>query len=303
MNFTEDQETGEFVAFDQQVSKFYETEPKTRVKVEVAGKSHPGKARPNNEDQYLAVRRYRGRQILTSSVPEEILEPTEDHAYTFAVADGLGGQNFGELASFLALRTGWELGGDEIKWTVKINEHESEELRRKAEVFFRLIDQSLHAEVRENPKLTGMATTLTLCYSIGPKLFVMHVGDSRAYLYSGGTLHRLTHDHNLGQLMVDSGVASPGSAKFKKYQHVLTNVLGGTEKSVEVDVDEHLLADGDRLLLCTDGLFSEISDDEIARTLEQYPEPSDACQALIDLTLTSPARDNVTVVLARYRFL
>jgi len=303
MNSREEQDTGEYVAFNQQVSRYYESEPRVRVKVDVVGKSHPGNVRPNNEDQYLVVRRYRGREILASSLPKEILESTEDHAYTLAVADGLGGQNFGELASFLALRTGWELGGDEIKWTVRVNEQESAELRQKAEVFFRLIDQSLHAEARENPRLAGMATTMTLCYSTGPRLFVMHVGDSRAYIYGGGSLRRLTRDHNLGQVLVDSGAAAPDSPKAKKFQHVLTNVLGGNEDTVEVDVDEHLLADGDRVLLCSDGLYSELSDDEIARVLDQHFDPIDACQALIDLALTRPAKDNITVVVARYRFL
>lgn len=298
-----EQDTGEFIAFDQQVSQFYESEPKIRVKVDVCGKSHPGNKRPNNEDQFLVVKRYRGREVLASSLPQEILVSNEDYAYTLTVADGLGGQNFGELASLLALRTGWELGGDEIKWTVRVNEQETEDLRHKAEVLFRLIDQTLHAEARENPRLTGMATTMTVCYSTGPKLFVMHVGDSRAYIYSGGTLRRLTKDHNLGQVLIDSGVVPPDSPKAKKLQHVLTNVLGGNDKSVEVDVDSCVLSDGDRVLLCSDGLYSELSDEEISQVLEQHPEPDDACQALIDMTLSRPARDNVTVVVARYQFL
>jgi len=88
-------DTEEYVLPGRRASSFYETEPKVRVRVEVAGRSHPGKVRENNEDNYLAVRRYRGRELLLTSVPEEILEPSEDHAYTFAVADGMGGCNFG----------------------------------------------------------------------------------------------------------------------------------------------------------------------------------------------------------------
>src|SRR5207248_7654 len=142
----------------------------------VAARSHPGNVRPNNEDNYLAVQRFRGRRVLLSSVPPEILDVTEDHSYAFAVADGMGGCRFGELASLLALQVGWDLGGDEIKWSMKMNDREVAEMRQKAETFFHLVDEALHAQVRESPRLAGMGTTLTACYSTGPELFVMHVG-------------------------------------------------------------------------------------------------------------------------------
>jgi protein phosphatase len=271
------------------------------MRVEVAGKSHPGLVRPNNEDQYLAVRRYRGREILATSLPEGLLDQTEDHAYTLAVADGMGGHSFGELASLLALRTGWELGGDEIKWTIRLNEHEVEEMQHKAEVFCRLIDESIHAEVRENPRLAGMGTTLTLCYSTGPNLFTIHVGDSRAYLYRAHTLMRLTRDHTLGQLLVDVGEVEPGSPKALRMRHILTNCLGGPSGGVTADVDLHLLEDGDRVLLCTDGLSDIVGDVEIAAVLNRHSSPSEACGALVDLALQRGGNDNVTVVVARYR--
>jgi protein phosphatase len=294
-------ETGEYVSFSDQVSKFYETEPRVRVRVEVAGRTDPGKVRPNNEDHFLVVRRYRGREVLTSSLPDGSFEPAEDHAYTLAVADGMGGRNFGEVASLLALRTGWELGGDEIKWSVKMNEREVHELRQKAEVFFRLVDQSLHAEIRENPRLSGMGTTLTICYSTGPNLFVMHAGDSRAYLFRAGALTLLTRDHNLGQILVDAGKAEPGSPLAKRMHHVLTNVLGGPTEHVDVDIDHLLLADGDRVLLCTDGLTDLVADDEIARVIETNAAADDACRALVDRALEHGGTDNVTVVIANYR--
>src|SRR5262245_25183904 len=113
-------ETADFVSFGDEVAKFYEREPRTRARIEVGGKSHPGLLRANNEDNFLIVKRYRGREVLLTSLPKELLEPREDHAYTLAVADGMGGANFGELASLLAMRTGWELGGDEIKWNVRM---------------------------------------------------------------------------------------------------------------------------------------------------------------------------------------
>jgi serine/threonine protein phosphatase PrpC len=295
-------DTDDYTVVDPEVSRFYEVEPRLRARVDIAGRSHPGKVRPNNEDQYLAVRRYRGREILVASAPLFTHEPPEDTAYALAVADGMGGSNFGEIASLLAMRVGWELGGSEIKWSVRMNEREAEDLREKAEVFFRLIDQALHAETLANPRLTGMGTTLTICYSTGPELFVMHAGDSRAYLYNHGTLRRLTRDHTLGQFLVDSGVAEPGSAQVKKTRHILTNYLGGNQGGVAVDVDQHRLAEGDRLLLCTDGLTDMVSEGEIARLLASHPSSSEACRALIDRALENGGKDNVTVVLAHYQF-
>jgi protein phosphatase len=295
-------DTDEYTVIDPTVAKFYETEPRLRARVDVAASSHPGKVRPNNEDQYLAVRRYRGREILASSAPLAMLEPPEDHAYTYAVADGMGGCNFGEIASLLALRIGFELGGSEIKWPVRVNERETEEFREKAEIFFRMLDEALHAEIRGNPRLTGMGTTLTLCYSIGPELFVMHAGDSRAYLYSGGTLQRLTRDHTLGQFLVDSGVESADSSRVKKMRHILTNYLGGNQSGVVVDFNQHRLADGDRVLLCTDGLTDMVTEEEIARLLERHPSSREACRALLDRALENGGKDNVTVVVAGYQF-
>jgi protein phosphatase len=239
--------------------------------------------------------------VLLTSVPEEILDVSEDHSYTLAVADGMGGCRFGELASLLALQVGWDLGRDEIKWTMKTNDREVAEMRQKAETFFQLIDEALHAEIRESPRLAGMGTTLTVCYTTGPELFVMHVGDSRAYLFREGALQCLTRDHTLAQMLVDTGMAAPGSTEARKMRHVLTSVLGGPNDTISVDVNHHQLVDGDRLLLCTDGLTDMVPDDDIARVLSLHPTPADACQALIDLALERGGKDNVTVLLSSYK--
>jgi protein phosphatase len=167
-------------------------------------------------------------------------------------------------------------------------------------VFFQKIDQSLHDAASELPRLAGMGTTLTVCYITGPELFVMHAGDSRAYLYRGGTLRRLTTDHTQAQRMIDSGLVAPGSPEERKRRHVLTNVLGGPARDVDVDFDHHRLEDGDRLLLCTDGLTDLAEEPEIADLLERHPVPSNASHALIDLALERGAKDNVTAVIGRF---
>ncbi len=147
-----------------------------------------------------------------------------------------------------------------------------------------------------------MGTTLTVGYSTGDELFVAHAGDSRAYLLRGGKIRQLTRDHNLAQLLVDSGAAAADSPEVRKSRHVLTNVLGGPDPGVEVDVHRERLLDGDTLLFCTDGLNDRIADPDIARVLSAAPTCQDACHALVNLALERGGRDNVTVVVARYHF-
>ncbi|MDR3634764.1 MAG: protein phosphatase 2C domain-containing protein [Isosphaeraceae bacterium] len=296
------EDTAYQVQVDPGVAWYFELEPRIRARVEAAGRSHPGKVRPNNEDNFLAVRRYRGREILATSLPLDLLQTTDDHAYVFAVADGMGGRKFGEIASLLTMRTGFELGGSEIKWSMKMNEREATELRQKAETFFGLINEALRAEIRESPALAGMGTTLTVAYSTGPELFVIHAGDSRAYLYRDGVVKRLTRDHNLSQVLVDAGVAEPGSPEAQRVRHVLTSFLGGPDESLTIDVYHERLADCDRLLLCTDGLSDMVDDAEIARVLASYPASDTACQTLIERALDHGGADNVTVLVAGYHF-
>lgn len=296
-------DTNDIQSFEQIASRYYEVDPREPADVEIAARTHPGKVRPNNEDNYLVVRRRRQRELLLSSLPSELFPaPDEQSAYTLAVADGMGGQQFGEIASFLALRTGWELGNGEIKWTLKVNPREAEEMKQKARVCFQLIHRRLRSEARAYPRLQGMGTTLTICYTTGPELFVMHAGDSRAYLERADSLERLTRDHSLAQNLIDAGQIEPGSPEEKRVRHVLTNSLGAHYETVDVDFEHYRLMDGDRVLLCTDGLTDLVSDAELFQILRDHPACEAACQALLEIALERGGRDNITIVLARYRF-
>jgi protein phosphatase len=289
---------GEDATFEQLVAQFYENEPRTAVRVEFGALSHRGLVREDNEDHYMIVRRRRERDVLLSNLPVERLNRNQQETYSLAVADGMGGHASGEMASILALCAAWDLGSSEIKWPVKINRSESDELKLKADVLFRLLDKALHSAAEAQPDLLGMGTTLTVCYTSGPELFVLHAGDSRAYLYRRGALRRLTRDHTVAQEMIDVGLADPQSYAQMPERNVLTNCVGGG--GVMVDVEHHRLADGDRLLLCTDGLTGLVSDGEIAALLDQHPRPDDACRALVDRALDCGGHDNITVVLASY---
>jgi protein phosphatase len=121
-------------------------------------------------------------------------------------------------------------------------------------------------------------------------------------LLRAGQLQRLTWDHTYAQMMVDAGQLSPGDAAVSGVRHILTNVLGGAVDQVDVDVDLLPLEDGDRLLLCSDGLTDCVDDDTIRATLQRALSSNEACERLVQLALDGGGRDNVTVVVASFEF-
>jgi len=232
-----------------------------------------------------------------TNLPKGYLSSADDTGYVMAVADGLGGAAFGELASRLALRSGWEQAPSAIKWTWIINDHEIEDFKERVELIFRQMDQALLERARSEPGCTGMGTTLTGAYTVGPEAFIAHVGDSRAYLYHQGKLTQLTRDHTLAQEALDAGLP----VLARSWYHTLTNCLGGDEREVFVDFHHLHLEDGDQLLLCTDGLSDLASSAEIAAHLAQGRHPQETAQALLALALERGGKDNITMVLARYK--
>jgi protein phosphatase len=272
------------------------------VRVEFGALSHPGKVRPNNEDHYLIQRLRRTLSMLMTNLPDHLRpsDRVDEDAYCLAVADGMGGVVFGELASGLALRTLTDLVLSAIKWTMKLNRREMAEADQKIQAYYDLIDQSLMDRTWAEPRTAGMATTLTGAYTVGPVAFIAHAGDSRAYHFRNGVLKRLTHDHTLAQELADVGAIEPEEVATHRLRNTLTNYLGGPREGVQAQVVHLRLADGDRLLLCTDGLTDLVSDDEIATLLMRHPVPQSACQALVELALERGGKDNVTVVIGKY---
>lgn len=150
------------------------------------------------------------------------------------------------------------------------------------------------------PQLSGMGTTLTVAYTVGDDAFIVHAGDSRAYLLRDRSLHQLTEDHTLETQLCKLGLPKD-SPKIASFRHVLTNCLGGsTDGEIRVDIEHLKLADGDALLVCSDGLTGHVSDDGIARILNESPDSQSACDALLEAALDDGGSDNVTVVLGRY---
>jgi protein phosphatase len=272
------------------------------VQVEIAARSHQGHVRSNNEDHYLVVRGERALQTLLTNLPEGAVPMRfAEVGYGMLVADGMGGRAAGEVASQITISTLVNLVLNTPDWIMRLGDQEVSEMMRRMTARFRRLNDVLHQEAELDPHLKGMGTTLTLTYSLGPDLILAHAGDSRCYLLRGAELHQLTCDHTMAQAMANLGIIRPEEAATHRLRHVLTNVLGG-ELQVEVQVKPISLAHDDQVLLCTDGLTEMVDEATIAAVLRDASSAEDACQSLVDRALTNGGKDNVTVVLARYRF-
>lgn len=275
--------------------------PTAAVRIDVAGLSDKGKVRNENQDHFLVVcaGRY-AEPIATSLPPGEIPERSEDRGLLMMVADGMGGQAAGELASRTVLVTLTHLILNHPEWALKVDEKSAAGIQERAVARYQALDAALAERMQADPSLKGMGTTLTVAYSLGLDLFIAHAGDSRAYLLHEGSIRQLTRDDTYVQRMVDAGMLSREAAAGHQLRNALTNVLGGGKRSVDVEVEWLRVAAGDRLLLCSDGLTGTMKDEEIAGILERSGSAAESCRRLVDLALERGAPDNVTTIVARY---
>ena len=201
----------------------------------------------------------------------------------FVVADGMGGHAAGEVASEIAVRTLSELAPDHA---------DTEALSKAVSQANRNINAPLSGRGRE-----GMGTTCTAAILDGTHLAIAQVGDSRAYLLHNGRLTQITRDHSLVANMVEAGQLTVEEARVHPNRSVITRALGNdpttTPDLYEIDVEE-----GDRLLLCTDGLSSMLEDDEIQAVMNRIPDPQQCASMLVSGALVAGGLDNVTVVIA-----
>lgn len=274
------------------------------VRIDVSALSHPGHVRTNNEDQFFVTRLTRSLEtMLTSLAAVDVPERADEVNYVMVVADGMGGHAAGEVASRLAISALVSLGLEVPDWIFKVDEEHSPEIARRARRVVQQIGSLLIEEGRQDAELRGMGSTLTAARSYGRDLLIVHVGDSRAYLFRAGRLLRLTRDHTYAQLLVDTGGLQASDVAHSGVRHILTNALGGSVERVDVDIDLLRLEDGDRLLLCSDGLTDCVGDDTIASTLIGGTwTSSEVCHRLVQLALDNGGRDNITVIVAMYEF-
>lgn len=273
----------------------------SRVHVDLAAVSETGKVRAENEDHYLVARGGRHIETLLTNIPDgEIPDRFDETGYILVVADGMGGAVGGAMASRMAIVTLINILLHVPDWILRLDEEHAQKLMERAGNYYRQVNQALVDRARLDPKLRGMGTTMTASCSLGDDLFIAHIGDSRAYLFRDGRLQRLTRDQTQAQLMADIGIIQQNEVAHHRLRHVLTSALGGGEKEIRAEIQRLKLADGDRLLLCTDGLTDMVDDKAIGECLAREDRSQEACRLLVDCALENGGKDNVTVVLARY---
>jgi protein phosphatase len=253
-----------------------------------------------NEDQFLIAELTKAMRVWQTSLPEPKVQVGEERAHLFLVADGMGGHRAGERASALAVVAIEQFMLNTFRWFFGSSRTEAERAMSQFQSALTDADRRIVQEAEEHPELTGMGTTVTMAFHLGRQLSILHVGDSRAYLYRGGALQQLTRDHTLVADMLDSGALRPEEASNHRLRHVITNVVGGPEAGVTVEAHALDLQAGDRLLLCSDGLTEVVPHASIVETLAADPEPERAARTLLAHAHDAGAPDNVTVLIARF---
>jgi len=208
----------------------------------------------------------------------------------FAVADGLGGHQGGEVASATAVEPLAALDGRDFA--------EPAEAAQALAAAIREANSAILDRAAGDPALWGMGTTVTAAAVAGDRFLALaHVGDSRAYLLRAGALGQLTTDHTVVGELVRRGRLSPEQAAVHPERSILTRAVG-LDPGITVDTPDPLeLERGDRVLLCSDGLTETVRDDRIATLLAEHEDGHEACRGLIDAANAAGGPDNITVVL------
>ena len=249
------------------------------VGVTLGSQTHVGMKRAANQDAYCA--------ILAPSTP-----PGTDAL--LAVADGMGGHQAGEVASAMAIQgLVRRLSPQNAGGTTSLP-------KENRPAFLGGVVQQVNADIHQaaqRPETQGMGTTLTMALLAGSSLSIAHVGDSRAYLLREGRLQQLSKDQSWVAEEVARGALTPEQARTHPMRNILTQALG-TAPRVQVETREIEVQEGDTLLLCSDGLHSLVTDEEIAQVLAGGL-PQASSQALVDRANTLGGTDNITVIVAR----
>ena len=273
----------------------------SRVVVDLAAVSDRGLVRENNQDYYLVVRITRSMERLLTNLPADLVPGrAEEVGYGFVVADGMPGPTGGEVASQMAITTLVNLALHEPDWVFGISPEDTRRRVQRMAKRWERVQEAIRARGEREPALGQMGTTMIAVVSLGSRLVIGHVGDSRLYLFHGGLLHQLTRDHTHVQTMVDLGELTPEEAAAHPRRDRLTRAFSATGDAYRGDFQQTTLADGDQLLLCTDGLTDMVANETIASVLSRAASADEACQLLLQEALKNGGVDNVTIALARY---
>jgi protein phosphatase len=261
---------------------------------EIFGVTNVGLIRHDNQDAFLIANLETG-DIATMSAPSLVSVHTAP--FILVVADGVGGAASGALASSIATE---EILRELHRWWHKVPKRTAESVEAALKRGIDTANRAIFQKASESPEHHGMGTTTTLGLVLDSEAYIAQVGDSRAYLVRKGTARQLTKDQSFVQRLIDAGRMTAKEAAQSEHRNIILQALGPEEKVV-TDFYRVKLENDDYLLLCSDGLSNQVSNEEIGRITRGIGRPDEICEALVDEAMHTGAPDNVTVVTARLR--
>jgi len=239
-----------------------------------AGLTDPGKVRYHNEDAF--------------SISEDL--------GLFIVSDGMGGHQAGEVASEIVVKSLPIQIATALSFTSNLNDNNLVAVLRQA---IGELHSQIYKKAKEVIKIKDTGATIVACLIQGKVAAIAHLGDSRAYLMREGVLERLTDDHTIVGLLLQLGQITNKEAKTHPSRHILTRYVG-MENYLEPDMQLLELNDGDRLLLCTDGLTNMVNENRIASILLRESDIKIVCENLVYAANEAGGKDNITVLVVQY---
>lgn len=228
--------------------------------------------------------------LVRNNNEDSFYKSTDFDLPLFIVADGMGGHNAGEIASKMAI--------DIIKQYFVENKNSLDNENKLISVINKSIKEAnkkIYKLSKDDELYSGMGTTITLAYIFKGKIYIGHVGDSRAYIISNGQIFQITEDHSLVQELIKNGSITIEEGKTHPQRNMITRAAG-TSEDIEVDITTKAFNNNDKLLICSDGLSNMVNDDEIIHTFNNEPLIKKACEELIKKAKNNGGKDNITVI-------
>ncbi len=259
----------------------------------VFGKTDVGRTREHNEDAYLIVDLTTNNSSLPTAPRTQGAGPKGS---LFMVADGMGGAAAGEIASAMAVEA--ILAEIRANWvTSAATDAEAFVLAIKTAT--KNANTQIFSYAAQHLEYRGMGTTATIAGLLGDTLYLAQVGDSRAYVVRRGVARQITKDQSLMQKLVEAGELTEEEAEHSERRNIILQALG-PEQNIRVDLTHQSVRRGDTLVICSDGLSSQVGKDAIADVVTEQDDIELACQELIDLANAKGGPDNITVIIARF---
>jgi protein phosphatase len=267
------------------------------IRIDSFGVTDIGKARSTNQDNFLIVDVRKSVDVRHSSLPPAAIAGRfgAADAHLFVVADGVGGGPDGDLASAATVSALLAFVSETAGCYHRLTTDREHELFDQLESTVRQVHEKLVAEHRGES--SPPATTLTMVFLVWPRAYLIHVGDSRAYVYRRQQLQQLTQDQTLGEYMVATGAWTEEQARRSGPAATLTSAVGGSEFMPAVSLVD--LEPGDSLLLCTDGLTRHVEKEQIGAALAGPDSAETAARHLLTLALDGGGRDNIALIVVR----